>query len=315
MSGTAVAQTSLVMTGKYAGGYETQKISGVKTGGLGTDTAAIKLSAIEDLGGGLTAAASVSIGGMARGSITTGEDASVSLSGAYGTFALRSFESAGQGITARAAAGTPGYDLHGRVFSSNVNVDGAFFTFPKFGDVTFGLSYVDRGTVDEYGDELSNGLNAGSKGVASAQPSVGVSAGYKTGAIDAGIDFTSWTRQGDVQVTKPYADNRVRISGNYDFGFAKFGAGYSKTDRTGALKSTTETLIGLSTPIGAMTIGATYGESKGNAESSTAKKTGYTLGAQYDLSKRTNMGVSSFSYKTVGSQANTGFRALVAHTF
>ncbi len=309
-TGAAFAQSSVTLTGAYAFGYETQETAaGVKTGGIGTDTAALKLTAVEDLGGGLKATAVVSAGGLSRGSAVGGEDASLSLAGGFGTVILRTFESAGQGITARAAAGAPGYDLHGRVFSANSNIDQLVYNLPKFGDIAVGLNYVDRGNP-------SVGLNSGTTGAASGQPSFGVSAGYKVGAIDAGIDFTSWTRKDDAAVTSNNASSRVRISGNYNFGAVKVGAGYSKLDRTGANNSTTETLLGLSAPMGAVTVGATYGSSKGTAASTTAEKTGYTLGLGYDLSKRTNIGASYFSWETKGTAGdNTGFRVLVGHSF
>lgn len=315
------------LTGAVALGYEQGKTpAGVKNGGLGMDTASIKLTAVEDLGGGMKAMGSIAAGGLARGNSVGGEDASLALSGGFGTFALRTYESAGSGMTSRAAAGAPAYDLHGRVFSANANVDGAFYTMPKFGDVTVGLSYVDRGSFTPAVGAVaavsnSNGMAQGTTGLAAAQPSLGVSVAYAVGAIDAAVDYTSWTRKDDASVaggdkTKNSVSDRFRIMGNYNLGVAKIGAGFTQTNRTGVLPVTKETLFGFSAPLGAVTVGATFGESKGSATSATTKKSGYTLGMQYDLSKRTNLGVSTFNWKTTGITGNnTGSRILLGHSF
>ena len=299
-------------------GYEQGKTTaGVKNGGLGMDTASFTLSAVEDLGGGMKAMGSISAGGLARGNSVGGEDASLALSGNFGTFALRTFEAAGSGMTGRASAGAPTYNLHGRVFGANANIDGVFYTMPKFGDVTVGLNYVDRGETLL----VPTGLAKGTTGLTGGQPSMGVSVAYAVGAIDAALDYTSWTRKDDASVaggdpTKNSVSDRFRIMGNYNLGIAKIGAGFTQTNRTGVLPVTKETLFGFSAPLGAVTVGATFGESKGSATSATTKKSGYTLGMQYDLSKRTNLGVSTFNWKKAGTAGtNTGSRILLGHSF
>ena len=83
-SGAAFAQ-SATLSGSYSFRLPSTKVAGVSTAGFGTDTAAIALVATEDLGGGLKATAKVSLGGMMRDGAGTGEDASVSLSGGFGT--------------------------------------------------------------------------------------------------------------------------------------------------------------------------------------------------------------------------------------
>jgi len=322
-SGASFAQSSVTLTGAYAAGFESTKTAaGVTSSGFGTDTAAINLAATEDLGGGLKASASVALGGMARSATVAGENASLSLEGGFGKLTIGSVESAGQGITARAAAGAPGYDLHGRVFSANANIDSVGLTLPKFGDFTVGLGYVDRGADTS----TATGLGRGTTGATGAQPSVSISLGYAAGPVNASVDFTSWNRKDDAGVAsndtyKNAADQRYRVSGNYDLGVIKIGAGYSYLERTGTKPTTTETLLGVSAPLGAVTVGLTYGSSKGvyadsSNNSSTAKKTGYTLGAQYNLSKRTNLGLSTYSWKnSLATGTNTGYRALLAHSF
>ena len=86
-SGAAFAQ-SATLSGSYVFGYQSTKVGGVTTAGIGTDTAAIALVATEDLGGGLKATAKVSLGGMMRDGAGTGEDASLVLSGGFGSIDL-----------------------------------------------------------------------------------------------------------------------------------------------------------------------------------------------------------------------------------
>ena len=312
----AFAQTSVSVSGAYAAGYESTKKAGVKSAGLGTDTASIKASVTEDLSGGMKMSAYVAVGGLARSATVGGEDAGMSLSGNFGTVHLRTIESAGQGITAKAGAGAPGYDLHDKVFSPNANIDQLAYVLPKMGDYTVSVNYVDRGAT------TATGIGAGEDGKTFVQPSVGAAVAYTAGPIDATADFTVWTRRDVAQIDRSFSKTRLRLSGNYNLGVAKLGVGYSTMDRTGAEPTTTETLVGVSVPMGVITLGATYGTSKGAATTATAvanaaaKKTGYTLGADYALSQRTNVGVSTYSWKTsTAAGTNTGTRVLVGHAF
>ncbi|MFM2036184.1 MAG: hypothetical protein RL459_1449 [Pseudomonadota bacterium] len=298
-SGASFAQATL--TGAYAFGYETQTTAGVKKGGIGTDTAAISVAASEDLGGGLKASAKVSLGGMNRDGAGTGEDATLSLAGGFGTISAGTVESAGNGTVGVASAGAPGYDLQGRVYSANANIDTLKYTTNEMSGFKFSVGYVDRGTT------TGSGLNAGTEGAASAQPSWTVGAAYAAGAIAATADYSSWTRQ-----SIGANDTRYRLAASYDLGVAKVGAGYSSATNTADV-TTTETAFGVAAPLGALTVGAQYGTSKKSDSSKDSK--GYTLGASYALSKRTSVGASYFSYDTLTANDNTGFRVLVGHSF
>ena len=301
-SGAAFAQ-SATLSGSYAFGYETTKIGGVKTGGFGTDTAAIKLVATEDLGGGLKARAQVSLGGMQRDGAGTGEDASLSLMGSFGSILLGTVES-DDGLS-RARVGAPGYGLDGKVHSPNSNIDVVGYTSPQLAPgLTVGVSYVDRGTT------VGTGLNAGSTGAASAQPSLTGNVSYAAGAISARVDVTSWTRKGAADVTSNTLKQRFRVSGSYDLGVAKVGLGYAQ--RTNANSTKVKDLVaGVSAGFGATTLGLVY-ESRDN---NGAKTTGFSTGASYALSKRTTVDAHYASWKKTGASSDTGFRVLVGHSF
>ncbi len=301
-SGAAFAQ-SATLSGNYTFGYQSNKVAGVKTAGFGTDTAAIKLVATEDLGGGLKATAQVSLGGMQRDGAGTGEDARLVLSGGFGSLLLGTVES-DDGLS-RAYAGAPVIGLDGKVHGGNANIDVVGYTSPQLAPgLTVGVSYVDRGTAS------GTGLAAGTTGAAAAQPSVTGNVQYKAGPIDARFDVTSWTRQGGAGVASAANKNRFRVSGNYNLGVAKVGLGYASLKRS--TTNVTQLEAGVSAAFGATTVGAVYEQQKVG----TTKASGFTVGAQYDLSKRTNVSAGYASWKTSSAGAkNNSFRVLVGHSF
>lgn len=302
-SGAAFAQ-SATLSGSFIYGYQSTKVGGVTTAGLGTDTAAIALVATEDLGGGLKATAKVSLGGMMRDGAGTGEDAFVSLAGGFGTVSMGAVET-DDGLS-RAYAGAPVIGLDGKVHGANSNIDYISYTSPQLAPgLTAGVSYVDRGTT------TGAGLAAGTTGPALAQPSLTGNLTYGAGPISARFDVTSWNRQGDAAVTTNTTKNRFRVSGNYNLGVAKVGLGYSSLKRTTGV-STTQLEAGVSAAFGATTVGAVYEQAK---TTNAATKSGFTVGAQYNLSKRTNVSAGYATWKSAGKASDSQFRVLVGHSF
>lgn len=301
-SSTAFAQ-SATLSGSYIFGYQSTKVAGVRTAGIGTDTAAIGLSATEDLGGGLKAIAKVSLGGMMRDGAGTGENASLALVGGFGSVFMGTVE-LDDGLS-RAYAGAPVIGLDGKVHIANQNFDILTYTTPQLAPgLTAGFSYVDRGTT------TSSGLG-GTTGAASGQSAVALNLQYAAGPIDARFDVTSFNRQGETGVTSNTNKNRFRVSGNYNLGFAKIGLGYLSLKRTTGTTAKTTT-VGVSVPFGATTIGAVY-EKFVNAGVTTS---GTTFGAQYNLSKRTNVSIGYAQWKKTGAATtDNSFRVLVGHTF
>ena len=302
-SGAAFAQ-SATLSGSFIYGYQSAKVGGVRTAGLGTDTAAIALVATEDLGGGLKATAKVSLGNMMRDGAGTGEDAFVSLAGGFGTVSMGAVET-DDGLS-RAYAGAPVIGLDGKVHAANSNIDYISYTSPQFmPGLTAGVSYVDRGTT------TGSGLQAGTTGPASAQPSLTGNVTYGAGPISARFDVTQWTRKGQADVTSNALNNRFRVSGNYNLGVAKVGLGYSQLKRTTGI-TTKQLEAGVSAAFGATTVGAVYEQLQNTG---AAKKSGFTVGAQYNLSKRTNVGAGYAQWKTAGKASDSVFRVLVGHSF
>jgi predicted porin len=83
----------------------------------------------------------------------------------------------------------------------------------------------------------------------------------------------------------------------------------------------TETLIGVKVPVGAVTFGLDYAQ---RTRTGFQDVNGYSLGAQYNLSKRTNVQASYASWKQAGASAapgvaavdaQSGFRLYLSHSF
>ncbi len=315
-SGASFAQATI--TGTYAFGFQSQSGGGAAgTSGLGTDTSDVNFAASESLGGGMTASAKVGISGAHRGNAVAGNTATLGLKSSSFGVTLGTIES-GNGLLGIGASGASGFGLDGKAISGASNIDIVSLSIPLSSSLTLGASYVDRGNTG-----TTTGLNAGTSGVVDAQPSTTLGVTYAAGAIAAKIDFSSWSKQDELNVAGSTMVNksRVRLSGAYDMGVARLSAGYSQFERTTAI-STKETLLGVKVPMGAVTIGLDYAIGQVTNQDDT---TGYSLGVGYDLSKRTNVGASVASWKqrtgagagsgAAAAEATNAFRVLVAHSF
>jgi predicted porin len=304
-AGGAFAQSSVTLSGTYAFGFaayqdstylnnvETKK----KTSGFGTDTAAIKLTAVEDLGAGLKLTAAVSAANMYRGAGITGEDARLDLSGDFGKLSMGTVES-GTGIRPLSQVDAPVLNLEGEVFDKASNIDFIGYQSASFSGFSFGVSYTDRGdrgaaippvppaTAVKYADGTGTGLGFGTTGPADRQPSITANATYGNGPINARFDVTAYTRKDSSEVASNQNNNRFRISGNYDLGVVKLGAGFSQLRKINNGKTVTEAGLGVSAPLGPVTVGAYYALQR---EKDGIKKDGFSLGASYALSKRTSI--------------------------
>jgi predicted porin len=305
-AGGAFAQSSVTLSGTYAFGFaanqdstydannvETKK----KASGFGTDTAEIKLTAVEDLGGGIKATALVGAENMYRGAGVKGIDARLDLSGDFGKLSMGTVES-GNGIRPLSQVGAPVFNLETEVFDAASNIDFIGYQSASFSGFSFGVSYTDRGdrgsaippvppaTAVTFAPGTGTGLGFGTTGPADRQPSLTANATYSNGPINARIDGTTWTRKDSTEVVSNNLSNRFRISGNYDLGVVKLGAGFSQLRKTNNGKTVSEAAFGVAAPLGPVTVGAYFATQR---EKEGIKKDGFTLGASYALSKRTSI--------------------------
>ena len=263
-----------------------------RASGFGVDTAAITIAATEDLGGGLTASGSMSLGGLTRGDTPTGEDFKMSLSGGFGTLMLGQIE-IGSGIRGLGTAGAPVNNMEGEVMdAASSGTDIIKYTAPAMGGVTVSASLTE-----------AKGLGTGSS--AGQSKAITVGAVYAANGLTASLDTTNWDNN-----AKTY-DSRYRIAAKYDMGVAAVGIGHEDIDNVGT-GSTKFTVMGVSVPLGSVTLGAATVTKK---VTGAAKVSGNTIGASYALSKRTSVTANTASWKTAGAVSENKSTLLLNHNF
>ncbi len=300
-SGASFAQVSI--TGEYAYGWNTSNSSaGVEKSGLGVDTSFVKFAASEDLGGGLKAAAEMSLDGFARGTATGGDNA-LTLTGGFGRIKLANDK--GADYLSSVIGGIAGLD--GKVYGARSINDSVAYTSPSFGGVTFGLSHTENAS--------GTGLGVGSASN-NDQRSNSLSASYAAGPLAVTGAFTSWDNQSTEAAAPNNAKTRVRAKGSYNFGAFTLGAGVVQVQRNKG--TTTESILAVTAPLGALTLGFDLGSSKRDDSGSTATditKSGYGLKAVYALSKRTSLVGAYTNWDEGGTQRANLTELLVSHTF
>ena len=300
-SGASFAQVSI--TGEYAYGWNTSNSStGVEKSGLGVDTTFVKFAASEDLGGGLKAAAEMSLDGFARGA-ATGGDNSLSLTGGFGRIKLANDK--GADYLSSVIGGIAGLD--GKVYGGRTVNDSVAYTSPSFGGLTFGLSHTEHTNAQ--------GLGAGSASN-NDQRSNSLSVSYAAGPLAATAALTSWDNQSTEAAAPNNAKTRARAKGSYNFGAFTLGAGVVQVQRNKG--TTTESILAVTAPLGALTLGFDLGSSKRDDSGTAANditKSGYGLKAVYALSKRTSLVGAYTNWDEGGTQRANLTELLVSHTF
>ncbi|CAM8647691.1 OmpC Outer membrane protein (porin) [Comamonadaceae bacterium] len=300
-SGASFAQVSI--TGEYAYGWNTSNSStGVEKSGLGVDTSFVKFAASEDLGGGLKAAAEMSLDGFARGT-ATGGDNSLTLTGGFGRIKLANDK--GADYLSSVIGGIAGLD--GKVYGARTINDSVAYTSPSFGGLTFGLSHTENAS--------GAGLGVGSASN-NDQRSNSLSVSYAAGPLAATAALTSWDNQSTEAAAPNNAKTRVRAKGSYNFGAFTLGAGVVQVQRNKG--TTTESILAVTAPLGALTLGFDLGSSKRDDSGTAANditKSGYGLKAVYALSKRTSLVGAYTNWDEGGTQRANLTELLVSHTF
>ena len=342
--GVASAQSTVTITGKYGFAYRDQRIANAlvfpaghpaattPSGyGLLTTDGNVMFTATEDLGGGMKAGVSLDLKlrGRAAASAVDARDATIYVLTPWGQITGGSAESP-NGILPLGGAGAPviGLDLAGpqaptggltrSPLDGGVNVDFLSYT------AQFGGLRVTLGLFDSIGAPGAGGFESSS----ASTDAVALSLAYTQGALSLAADHSSY----DLNSTSPSAligtlgtKARTRISGSYDLGVVKLGAGYqTKTMRPVVAGVVTpagsadvgnrQWVVGISAPISsALTVGAVYSS---NTQDGARDITAYDLGIQYDLSKRTGIQVAyQRAAQDTFSDALTTFRIRLMHKF
>jgi predicted porin len=334
--GTASAQSTATISGKFGAAYSKGLGS---VGNLGVSDGNVTVAAVEDLGGGLKAGVSLDmrvrgrenvVGSDIQGGSNTntkgfsaaevGRDATVYLSGAFGTVTAGSIE-AGNGITGNGWAGTTvtlAKDLNnGGVLSSNAYGNLIQYTSPAFNGLTVNLTRLDSiakvGVTNSVNDITLETTTLNEVHDVGVNANV-VGATYANGPLTAALDYTMF---GDKTIATAKNDrNRMRVSAAYDLGVVKLGFGME--DNTGTVytsayvASTTaslkgrQTTFGVSAPIGNLRVGVVYtantesGIIAGATANGDEKATAVGFGADYSFSKRTVLNASYADIKRTG---------------
>lgn len=295
-AGAASAQVAL--SGAVAYGYQQKSTAGVTTKGFGLDTAEFQATVTEDLGGGLKMIASIGFGDpIGRGDALTGQDTKMVLAGGFGSLLLGQIE-IGSGIRGLAQAGAPVNNMESEVLApASAGTDIVKYTAPAMSGFTFSGSLTEA-------KGIATGLDDATKGTSAI--TVGVD--YAAGPVKAKLDYT------DYNSASVGINNRYRVAGQYDFGVAKVGAGFEDQKLANGTKNK-YTMLGLSAPVGALTVGAVW--AKQDASAVAGDKTGYSLGLSYDLSKRTSISANYADWDAAegGTTSDSKTTILLNHSF
>jgi predicted porin len=300
---SSAAMAQVTVSGKYAVAYDSIKTAaGAKSSGLRTSDGDVVFTANEDIGAGMKAGASMAVqvrGRKADNTTINGRDASVYLQGGFGRITLGSIE-AGNGIVGRAQAGAPVIGQDGGVTLDGAgNVDMASLSLP-IGAVTATVMLI---------DSIGAPATAGMQSAAATQDATLIGLAYAAGPISIGLDHTAF---GQNAAAATATDSRTRVSASYNLGVATVGAGY-QTKETYAGLGDTQMMFGVSVPMGAITLGATYASK--DSDNNAVDATGWELGANYAFSKRTNLQTAYLSQSINDGADATHLRVRLMHSF
>lgn len=321
-AGAAFAQVSL--TGNVTYGYtQTNSAAGKLASGLGVDTAELYFGSKEDLGGGSTVEAKLGLADTTRAGVAGGDLSLVYTNTSVGQIGLET-EKGSDYFAGIASAGAPVINMDGKHHETRSSSDSIAYTVPV-GSVYLRFSH----------SESSAGLGLGKGGAGAAdtvkQRNNTLSAYYASGALQALLAFRSYDNriQGDpmgatvagyLQATK---NSIINAQASYDLGVAKVGVGFQDATGTNGI-TVRDALMGVSIPAGAFTFGATYSTSDlqgardtvigWNASQYNGRATGYSLGMQYAMSKRTSIALKTANWTHSGYSQYEADAALGTNT-
>lgn len=310
--------------------------SGADAGGLGVDTSQINFIVNEDLGGGQSIKAEMALAGADRSGesgngTVTGRDAILGYTNnSFGRIQLGTTrgDAINSGIP---SAGAPVIDMDGKLFQLRSNSDFVSYTVP-IGPVIFQYKL----------SESSNGigLGAGSAGPAGTkvgQRTTDLTLVYLKGPLQLVGAYRSYDNRNSVTIATAEGltkDHAIALQAGYDMGVAKLGFGFVNT-KASVGPQVTDLTLGVSVPVGAWNFGATFSRSatsgvadaaltafpsaplsalsqadfKSFMQRADGTATGMSIGAQYNLSKRTNVSVKYATWTRSGYEQFEAFGA------
>lgn len=341
MKKTLIAVAALAATSAFAqvtiSGYVAMGYASSATGavgstsdaaGFGVDSTNLAFVASEDLGSGMSLKTSMNMGAINRGGNgglgnVQAKDASMALTTPMGVLALATSESSDYLGGGLAGQGVWNYGWAGVVFSNVSTRDRVSFTAPV-GPVVLNVAYGERSGIANTG--LGNGT-AGAQAAANSQSVVSAQATYAAGDLALNGAYAAY---GNRATTANTADV-IGLSGNYNFGAFKVGAGTQISTLTPATGKASPVVndyaLSVTAPLGAnLSVGA-QAVSRTFTDFSTSGGTngtvnGYAAQANYSLSKRTGVLANYATWyqptatgPTAGQNASTRMELLLTTSF
>jgi predicted porin len=308
--------------------------SGADSSGFGVDTSEINISATEDIGGGQKIEAKMALAGADR----SGESGNGTVNGRDATLSYtnNSFGRIQMGSTMDGAihsgipsAGAPVIDMDGKLFEIRTSNDFISYAAP-IGPVIFQYKLSESSK----GIGLGSGFG-GTSGVTVGQRKSDFALVYLNGPLQLVGAYRSYDNRNAVTIATAEGltkDNVYAVQAGYDAGFAKFGFGYNFIAASVGPK-VADMLLGVSVPVGAWTFGMTLGRQtvsgvadapasafpavpaaglsqahiKSILQLADGSANGMSIGAKYDLSKRTNLTVKYATWTRSGYEQFEAF--------
>ena len=301
-AGTAFAQSTVSLTGLVGAAAQSFDSNVGRQRGITLTDATIRVGVTEDLGSGLKAEAAIQFDESSEqfAKALNRRNSSISLTGGFGQVRFDNTRSSNlltRGMVAPSNLYLGIYDGSGVITRSPVD---ALTYGMKFGDFTGSVQYVEGGSTVQ------------SDGIVNAPVKVGVlNVGYAKGPIAAGLAVKAYSFRTNLGYT-PERKNRLEAFATYDLGVAKFGVGYDGANvgapNTAAYTDAAAWAVGVSAPLGPVTIGANYAKRDANKVTE--------LAANYALSKRTSFN-ASLGRQTANKGTDNGnqYRLGVYHSF
>jgi len=309
VTGGAFAQS--VLTGDIAYGFKSVTTNNSTTSGFGLNAADLAFNASENVEGLGKLSASINIasdGGRSVApyagdqsiTLVTGAGMKIMAGSVQGTSYL------GQGI---ASAGSS-YDdnLSGKNLSARTNNDVISVSMPLTDTLSLSVSHTEADVAIGGGSAISaNGITTQRYNTASLT--------FKSGDLTVDGGFRSYDNQ--IAQSTSSVNTLSRAAFGYNLGVAKIGVGMQTATYMYG-NTNTQSLIGLSTALNGVKLGAQYGQTvtSGNATTtSNYTRTGMLLGGQYDFSKRTYLVGHWYSHDAGFSINTTGYYFALYNTF
>jgi len=301
-------------------GMTTDSFQAISAGTLNNGTSRFGLRGTEDLGGGLKAGFNFEGGlNLANGAGTGNlfaRAANVSLMGGFGEIrAGRSLTPSFYSVAAWELTGTANYSAVANQFGfggQNSRNDGLImYRSPSFGGLTVDLGMVLAGNCVNTSAVVTGGdCTATTKGKAKMD----LTATYKAGPLVASFAYNKVSGNDPTGGAK--RDASYVIGGKYDLGMMAVAGSYHNIDVSGNADTKKGFTLGVSVPMGPVTLTADVARATNNSSTVNFKNTDFVLEAKYALSKRTfAYGVYMKDGATAGNKSLNGFALGVRHNF